>query len=236
MNNLTAIRKELRAQASPEKAGILQRYFKTGKGEYGEGDKFLGLTVPQQRQIANTFKTSTRKEDIIALLDAAYHEERLTGIFILNHKFTEARKKGEEKEWVDLYLSKTPRINNWDLVDASAPVILGKWLEDKDRHILYELANSPLLWDNRIAVIATLPLIRAGDHEDILRLAEMMLTHPHDLMHKATGWMLREAWCRDPHSVETFLEKFSYRMPRTMLRYTIEKMPESQRKSFLKKK
>lgn len=236
MNNLTAIRKELRLQASPEKAAILQRYFKTGKGEYGEGDKFLGLTVPQQRQIAKAFKTSTQKEDIIALLDAAYHEERLTAIFILNHKFTEARKKGNEKEWVDLYLSKTHRINNWDLVDSSAPVILGNWLEDKDRHILYKLANSPWLWDNRIAVVATLPFIRAGDRDDILRLAEMMLPHPHDLIHKATGWMLREAWCRDPNSVEAFLEKFINRMPRTMLRYAIEKMPEPRRKTFLKKK
>ena len=236
MNNLTAIRKELRAQASPEKAAILQRYFKTGKGEYGEGDRFLGLTVPQQRQIAKEFKTSTQKEDIIALLDSAFHEERLTGLFILNHKFIEARKKGNEKEWVDLYLSKTARINNWDLVDSSAPVILGQWLKDKERHILYELARSPLLWDNRIAIMATLPFIRDGDHDDILRLAEMMLTHPHDLMHKATGWMLREAWCRDPESVETFLEKFIYRMPRTMLRYAIEKMPEAQRKAVLKKK
>jgi 3-methyladenine DNA glycosylase AlkD len=167
------------------------------------------------------------------LLDSEWHEARLCGIFILNQKFTRSIKSREEKQWVDLYLSMTHRINNWDLVDSSAHIILGRWLETRDRGILYELAGSPSLWENRIAVVATLHFIRRNDLKDILRLSEKMLPHPHDLMHKATGWMLRESWKQDPAMIEKFLRTFSGRMPRTMLRYAIEKMPEERRRDFL---
>lgn len=225
---------ELRRQASPERAQLMQRYFKTGKGEYGEGDRFLGIPVPALRKLAKQHWKEAGTDTILPLLDSGYHEARLTGLFILCHKFLEDLKQGGGKQWVDLYLSKTASINNWDLVDSSAPVILGRWLEDRDRAILYRLATSPSLWENRIAVVSTLHFIRKNDLTDILSISERMLSHPHDLMHKATGWMLREAWKRDPDRVENFLKKFCNRMPRTMLRYAIEKMPEAKRKGFLK--
>lgn len=234
MGSFNAIVNDLKAYASVEKAAIFPRFFKTGKGEYGEGDKFHGITVPDQRSVVKKHQSTTSKETIIALLDSPYHEERLTGILIMCEKFREAQKTGKEKEWVDLYLSKADRVNNWDLVDASAHIILGQWLEDKDRKILYQLAVDPLLWRNRIAVVATLHFIKKNkDLKDILQLSEIMLSHKHDLMHKATGWMLREGWKKDPLAVEEFLDEFATRMPRTMLRYTIEKMDEKKRKGYL---
>lgn len=236
MGTLKEITNDLRSKATKEKAAILSRFFKTGKGEYGEGDKFYGLIVPEQRKIAKAHCASTNKETIIALLDSSYHEERLTGLYILNQKFTEALQQGDAKQWVDLYLEKADRVNNWDLVDSTAHIILGRWLENKDRGILYKLAKDKLLWKNRIAVIATLHFIRKNDVEDILKLSEIMLDHKHDLMHKATGWMLREAWKKDPKAIETFLNKHAHHMPRTMLRYAIEKIPEVKRKKYLDQK
>lgn len=141
---------------------------------------------------------------------------------------------GPEK-WVNLYLKNTHRINNWDLVDSSAPGVLGKWLENKDRSILYQLANSPLLWENRIAMVATLHFIRKNETQDVLKLSKLFLFHSHDLMHKATGWMLREAWKRNPGPIEKFLQVHKLQMPRTMLRYAIEKMPEEQRQFMMAK-
>ena len=191
MGSLTAIVKDLKAFATADKAAFLPRFFKTGKGQYGEGDKFHGITVPDQRTVVKKHHSTTSKATIIALLDSPYHEERLTGILILCQKFIESKKTGEEKEWVALYLSKADRINNWDLVDSSAHIILGQWLENKDRKILYTLAVDPLLWRNRIAVVATWHFIRKNnDLKDILELSKIMLSHKHDLMHKATGWML----------------------------------------------
>jgi 3-methyladenine DNA glycosylase AlkD len=235
MGSFTAIVKDLRAFATAEKAAFLPRFFKTGKGQYGEGDRFHGITVPDQRTVAKKHQSTTSKETIIALLDSGFHEERLTGIFILCFKFAESRKLGKEKEWVDLYLQKADRVNNWDLVDSSAHIILGQWLEDKDRKILYKLATDPLLWRNRIAVVATWHFIRKNnDLKDILELSKIMLSHKHDLMHKATGWMLREGWKKDPLAIEEFLDEYATRMPRTMLRYAIEKMEEKKRKGYLK--
>ncbi len=233
MGDIKEIIRDIKSKASKDKALILARFFKTGKGQYGEGDRFHGITVPDQRAIAKKHCTSTDKQTIIRLMDSAYHEERLTGIFILNQKFTEARKKGEEKQWVNLYLKKANRVNNWDLVDSSAHIILGQWLEDKDRSILYSLATDKLLWKNRIAVVATLHFIRKNDLKDILKISEMMLEHKHDLIHKATGWMLREAWKKDAATVEKFLNQHAHHMPRTMLRYAIEKISESKRKRYL---
>jgi 3-methyladenine DNA glycosylase AlkD len=234
MSDAKTISKALLAFATKEKAEFLPRFFKTGKGEYGEGDRFHGVVVPDQRKVANKFSSTTSKEVIIELLHSPFHEERLTGVFILCNKFNEAKKIGKEKEWYDLYLKMAERINNWDLVDASAHIIVGQYLEDKDRSILYKLATENSLWKNRIAVVATWHFIRKNsDLKDILQLSEIMLTHKHDLMHKATGWMLREGWKKDAKQIEKFLDKFATQMPRTMLRYAIEKMEETKRKGYL---
>ena len=182
---------------------------------------------------SKSFQASTEASDIICLLDSVYHEERLTGVFILVDKFKKACRTKNEEPWVKLYLSKTDRINNWDLVDSSAHLILGKWLEDNDRSILKKMATSKLLWDNRIAIVATAHFIRKNDFNDILSLAPIMFSHQHDLMHKATGWMLREVWQRNSELVEQFLDIHVKSMPRTMLRYTIEKMEEGKRKMYL---
>ena len=233
MGSRTEIGEALRARASKERAAILLRFFKTGRGEYGEGDRFLGVNVPDQRRIAREFRERADKGLVVELLDSPYHEERLIALFLLVHLFSRDLAKGDAGRWVDLYLSKTDRVNNWDLVDSSAYQVLGRWLEDRDRGVLYRLAESDSLWENRIAVVATLHFIRRGDLADILRLAERMLTHPHDLMHKATGWMLREAWKRDAERVEAFLAARAGCMPRTMLRYAIERMDSRRRKGFL---
>jgi 3-methyladenine DNA glycosylase AlkD len=234
MSDAKTISKELRSFATKEKAEFLPRFFKTGKGEYGEGDRFHGVVVPDQRKVANKFSSTTSKEVIIELLHSPFHEERLTGVFILCNKFNEAKKAGKEKEWFDLYLKMADRVNNWDLVDTSAHIIVGQYLEDKDRSILYKLAKENSLWKNRIAVVATWHFIRKNsDLKDILQLSEIMLTHKHDLMHKATGWMLREGWKKDAKQIEKFLDKFATQMPRTMLRYAIEKMEETKRKGYL---
>ena len=234
MSDAKTISKALLAFATKEKAEFLPRFFKTGKGEYGEGDRFHGVVVPDQRKVANKFSSTTSKEVIIELLHSPFHEERLTGVFILCNKFNEAKKIGKEKEWYDLYLKMAECINNWDLVDASAHIIVGQYLEDKDRSILYKLAKENSLWKNRIAVVATWHFIRKNsDLKDILQLSEIMLTHKHDLMHKATGWMLREGWKKDAKQIEKFLDKFATQMPRTMLRYAIEKMEETKRKGYL---
>lgn len=234
MSDAKTISKALLAFATKEKAEFLPRFFKTGKGEYGEGDRFHGVVVPDQRKVANKFSPTTSKDVIIELLHSPFHEERLTGVFILCNKFNEAKKIGKEKEWYELYLKMAERINNWDLVDASAHIIVGQYLEDKDRSILYKLAKENSLWKNRIAVVATWHFIRKNsDLKDILQLSEIMLTHKHDLMHKATGWMLREGWKKDAKQIEKFLDKFATQMPRTMLRYAIEKMEETKRKGYL---
>lgn len=234
MSDAKTISNALLAFATKEKAEFLPRFFKTGKGEYGEGDRFHGVVVPDQRKVANKFSPTTSKETIVELLHSPFHEERLTALLILCNKFNEARKIGKEKEWYDLYLEMADCVNNWDLVDASAHIIVGQYLEDKDRGILYKLAKENSLWKNRIAVVATWHFIRKNsDLKDILQLSEIMLTHKHDLMHKATGWMLREGWKKDAKQIEKFLDKFATQMPRTMLRYTIEKMEEKKRKGYL---
>jgi 3-methyladenine DNA glycosylase AlkD len=225
---------DLKKLANKEKAEFLPRFFKTGKGEYGYGDRFHGIVVSDQRTIAKKYYARTSKETIQELLHSNYHEERLTAVFILSYKFNDASKNGKEQEWVKFYLNNARRINNWDLVDSSAHIILGKWLEDKDRKILYKLASSDSLWENRIAVVATWHFIRKqNDVADILALAKIMLQHPHDLMHKATGWMLREGWKVKPKEIEAFLDTHVLCMPRTMLRYAIEKMEEKKRKGYL---
>ena len=222
--------------AIPEKAKFFPRFFKTGKGEYGEGDRFIGVTVPNQRIIAKQFQQAADDQLITKLLDSSFHEDRLTGLFILIHKFNKAKKNKEEKKWVDLYLKKIDRINNWDLVDNTAHIILGYWLEDKSRSILYKFARASNLWKNRIAIISTLHFIRQHDFEDLIKLSTILLKHKHDLIHKAVGWMLREAWKRNDHIIELFLNQHAHEMPRTMLRYSIEKMDETKRKHYMQLK
>lgn len=228
------VKNELRALSVPNKSEAMQRFFKTGKGEYGEGDVFIGVSVPNQRLIAKAYYHDATQKDITNLLDSVYHEERLAAVFILVLKYKADKKKNEHQKWVDLYLKKTNRINNWDLVDSSAHLILGDWLEERDRSLLLKLAESKLIWENRISIVSTLHFIRNNDIKDAMLITETLMEHPHDLIHKACGWMLREAWQKQPEAIETFLNQYVPKMPRTMLRYTIEKMNENLRQYFLK--
>lgn len=221
--------KELRANSDEEKKIVLPRFFKTGKGEYGEGDKFLGVIVPNTRKVAKRHKDSP--ETVLEmLLESEWHECRLCALLILREKYRKA-----PDDAVRFYLTHTKGINNWDLVDLSAPYILGDYLVDKtDRNILYDLADSPEMWKQRIAVVSTLMLIRNGQFDDTLKLAERLMDSRHDLMHKSIGWMLREVGKRNEEILVQFLDKHMHEMPRTMLRYAIEKFPETKRKEYIK--
>jgi 3-methyladenine DNA glycosylase AlkD len=234
MKSLLLLEKELRKHATAERARVSVRYFKTGKGEYGEGDQFLGVAVPFQRALAAKYAAQVTDADISDLLFSPYHEIRLTALFMLNTRFLKSADQAEAKKWVDFYLSHIHCINNWDLVDSSAPIVLGTWLQNRDRRILYQFARSKNLWKNRIAILSTLAFIRKNELDDLLKLAEIFIHHPHDLLHKATGWMLREGWKRNPQVIEAFLTKFASQMPRTMLRYSIEKMSPTKKKRFMK--
>ncbi|MBU0621467.1 MAG: DNA alkylation repair protein [Gammaproteobacteria bacterium] len=225
------IRKQLRALASPETAAILQRFFKTGPGEYGEGDVFLGIKVPPLRALAKQHRDADL-DTIASLLDSRYHEERLFALLLLMQFYQAGDTPGQQAA-CDLYLARTQRINNWDLVDISAPHIVGRHLQDRSRKVLHTLARSPMLWERRIAIIATFHFIRLGDFADTLRIAGILLHDEHDLMHKAVGWMLREIGKRDLTVEEGFLLRHYHSMPRTMLRYAIERFPEQRRIDFL---
>ena len=221
MKQLTkTITNELQALSDAEKREIFPKFFKAGKGEYGEGDRFLGVTVPNIRAIAKLHKDISI-EEIRDLIQSEWHEVRLCALIIMVEK---SKKKDEalRKELFNLYLSQTERINNWDLVDLSCRFIIGEYLLDKSRDILYQLAQSPLLWDNRIAIVSTYAFIRKGQLEDTYALSDLMMQHPHDLMHKAIGWMLREAGKRNPERLYDYVMSYRADMPRTMLRYAIE--------------
>lgn len=220
--------------ADPVKAKFLQGYFKTGKGEYGEGDKFLGVKVPEQRKIAGQFWKDVTLDDLKELILNHYHEVRLTAIFILVQKFQKSKSNEEKQAIVDFYFDNKQYINNWDLVDSSAHKILGPWLYNKDRSLLYELAHSGQLWDQRIAVISTFYFIDHDDFSDSLKIAEKLLQHPHDIIQKAVGWMIREIGNRDYYTALQFLRQHYKNMPRTMLRYAIEKFEPETRHGFLK--
>ena len=236
------IQQELEQYIDPVKREYLPRFFKTGKGQYGEGDQFLGVVVPNTRMVAKKYK-DTPFEVMAELLQSEWHECRLCALLMLVERFKKSDEK-EKKNIFDFYLTQTVRINNWDLVDLSAPGIVGEYLKDKPREILYRLADSPLLWDQRIAVVSTYTLIKNRDFIDILALSEHFLAHfwdtgahcahtnahslhtLHDLMQKAIGWMLREMGKRDKDLLVQFLEKHCKVMPRTMLRYAIVKFSE----------
>lgn len=232
------VRKELRSMADLKKAAILQRFFKTGPGQYGEGDIFIGVMVPQSRQVAKKFSQLPIGE-IRTLLYSRIHEERLVALLILARQYSSASSSREEKEEiVKFYLDNTKQVNNWDLVDLSAPNILGVHLvdnRDDRRRLLYRLAGSENVWERRIAIVATHHFIINGDFSHTLKIAEMLLQDRHDLIHKAAGWMLREVGKRDAAAEEAFLEKHFSVMPRTMLRYAIERLPESKRRRYKKK-
>lgn len=238
MNSLSQLKKELKQNANPEKAKVLQRFFKTGKGEYGEGDIFLGIYVPIQRKIAKKYDLSL--VDIQKLLNSKIHDERLVALFILINKYKKSWPLGgQQKEIFDFYLKNTKRINNWDLVDLSAPNIVGDFLLPRlnlgNRKILYKLAESDNLWEKRISIISTLTFIRVGEFKDTLKISEILLNDKHDLIHKAVGWMLREVGKRDQKVEEKFLKKHYKKMPRTMLRYAVERFPEDLRQKYLEK-
>jgi len=255
---LDNLKKELQSLANPEKAKILQKFFKTGKGQYGEGDIFLGIIVPEQRRVAGKYDLSLK--DISELLDSEIHEERLVGIFILISKYkkatmnrapkgvypkgtrTSAMPRDISKEMstrgkiFNFYLSKAERINNWDLVDLSAPNIVGDYLfhNKEEMNKIYEFAHSENLWKKRIAILSTFYFIRKEKFDDTLAIAEILLNDSHDLIHKAVGWMLREIGKRDLEVEEEFLRVNYKDMPRTMLRYAIERFEEGKRKAYLK--
>ena len=221
----------LTASANPEKAHGMQRFFKTGPGQYGAGDKFLGLTNPVMRAYVKEFRRKTL-EEAVKLLMSPWHEARLCGGLILVELYARAD-EAVQYAIFQAYLAHGAQFNNWDLVDLTAPGIVGRHLLNHPRDVLYELVKSQILWEQRIAMVSTLTLIRNGEFGDTLKLAELFLTHTHDLMHKACGWMLREVGKRDRAVLTAFLVKHKGAMPRTMLRYAIEHYPEAERKAFL---
>lgn len=230
--SLEELRKELKNKANPEKAKLLQGFFKTGKGEYGEGDVFLGVIVPETRKTAVKFKNLPLKS-VEELLKSKIHEERLCALLLLVHNYKKHPEKREEI--YNFYLKNTKYINNWDLVDLSCHQIIGDYLKDKDKSILYQLAKSDNIWERRIAIISAFASIRNNDFKDVVKISEILLNDKHDLIHKAVGWMLREMGKREPLYLIRFLNRHYKEMPRTMLRYSIEKLPEKQRKFYLGK-
>ncbi len=227
---LPELRAHLSSLATPERAESSQRFFKTGPGQYGEGDVFIGITVPVLRAAAKQARDLSL-QDLRPLLKSKIHEERLVALLILDSQYA----KSKDPKIVDFYLNNTDCINNWDLVDGSAPYILGAHLLTHDPKILYTLVKSKNLWERRIAIISTLAFIRAGQFEHTLALSEALLTDTHDLMHKAVGWMLREVGKRDQATLEKFLRAHATHMPRTALRYAIERFPEPLRQQYLKR-
>lgn len=231
LNDLEAVRRELKAAGDAKRAEFLQRFFKTGPGQYAEGDILLGVSMPVQRRIAAKY-ADLDMGSISALLDSPLHEERLTGLLILVAQFRRADENTRRKIF-DFYVDNIHRVNNWDLVDSSARDIVGRYLADKDRSSLYRLAESSGLWERRIAVIATHAFIQEGEFDDTLRIVRMLLGDKQDLIHKAAGWMLREIGKRSPPVLESFLDRHAAEMPRTMLRYAIERFPAPTRLRYL---
>jgi 3-methyladenine DNA glycosylase AlkD len=228
--------KELEDLKNPDKAKILSRFFKTWKWEYGEWDKFLWIPVPPQREIAKKYYEKCSLDDIEKLVKSEYHEVRMTWFLILCYKYELAKKKkliDDQKNIIDFYLSHLEYSNNWDLVDLVCYKILWNYLLDKDRNILYELAEDENMWKQRVAIVSTMTFVKKWEFEDTLKISEMLLNHKHDLIHKAVGWLLREVWKKDEKVLKDFLGKYANKMPRTMLRYAIEKLNESERKYYL---
>ena len=215
----------------------LSRFFKTGPGEYGEGDRFLGIRVPVTREVVRNCRSSVGFPEWEECIASVYHEVRLAALLSLVDCFSRSKDPLLRQRCVDFYLAHTDRINNWDLVDLSCYPLLGEWLLDKDRTLLYDLARSGrTLWEQRIGMVSTMTFVRHGQLADTFALADILLHHPHDLMHKAVGWLLREAGKRDKAALTAWLEPRCTQMPRTMLRYAVEKFPEAERQALLRRK
>ena len=226
------ITNRLKTLGNKEQAEISRRFFKTGPGEYGEGDVFLGIKVPVLRKLAKEFADLPLNE-VNKLLTSRIHEERLLSLLMLVRRF----ERGEDsirQQIFDLYLNNTATVNSWDLVDSSAPYIIGPFLTKKSRILLYRLAKSKSLWERRIAIMSTFHFIKNGEFSETLRIAEILLADPEDLIHKAVGWMLREIGKRHLQTEAYFLKEYYLKMPRTMLRYAVEKFPQAQRLRYLK--
>ena len=239
------------SHADPSQVAGLSRFFKTGPGQYGEGDKFLGIKVPVTREVVKECWREVGFDELEECISNEYHEVRLAALLTLVEIFKHAKRfpvkpgmtvvtpdpiGGLKQQCVDFYLSHTDRINNWDLVDLSCYPLLGEWLLDKDRTLLYDLArNGKTLWVQRIGIVSTMTFIRHGQLQDTFDIADILLRHPHDLLHKAVGWLLREAGKRDKPALVAYLQPRFSTMPRTMLRYAIEKFPEQERQRYLQK-
>ncbi len=228
---LNELKKELELAANSKQAELLQRFFKTGKGEYGEGDIFLGIKIPVQREIAKKYIGMSLPK-IQKLLKSKIHEHRLVGLLMLVEKYKRTNKE-DKANIFNFYLKNTKNVNNWDLVDLSAPNIVGDFLSDKNKNVLYDLAISKNIWERRISIISTSNSIRKEEFDDALRISKILLKDTHDLIHKAVGWMLREVGKKDIKVLEEFLKEHYKNMPRTMLRYAIERFPEEKRKKYL---
>jgi 3-methyladenine DNA glycosylase AlkD len=225
------IRIRLRRLGDKQRGRILQKFFKTGRGEYGEGDVFLGVRVPDVRKLAKECQNLPLRE-VLRFLRSSVHEERLLALLILAGAYAQGDESAKKRVY-EIYLNNTKSINNWDLVDVSAPHIVGAYLFDQSKRPLFRLAKSKNLWKRRISMMATLYFIRHNRFAETLKISRMLLADQEDLIHKAVGWMLREVGKRDPQAEEDFLKKHYRRMPRTMLRYAIEKFPEAKRKGYL---
>lgn len=230
----SALYSEMLSHADPSQVAGLARFFKTGPGQYGEGDKFLGIKVPVTRSVVKSLWRQTSFEDLEACIASEYHEVRLAALLALVEIFSHAKKDRDlQQRCIEFYISHTNRINNWDLVDLSCYPLLGVWLLDKDRTLLYNLArNGKTIWEQRIGIVSTMTFIRHGQLDDTFAIADILLHHPHDLIHKAVGWLLREAGKRDKAALEAFLQPRYRTMPRTMLRYAIEKFTPEERKNL----
>ena len=226
------IRKKLRQLGSEKNAKVLERFFKTGPGEYGEGDVFIGVRVPDLRKLVKEYQDISLKR-VMQFLKSSIHEERMFALLILIGKYSKGNEAVKKKIY-DLYLQNTKFINSWDLVDGSAQHIVGAFLMDKSKEPIYRLAKSKNLWERRIAILSTFYFIKHDNYSETLNISKILLTDEQDLIHKAVGWMLREIGKRDMLTEEIFLKKYYKRMPRTMLRYAIEKFPESKRKKYLR--
>jgi 3-methyladenine DNA glycosylase AlkD len=225
------LRRRLRVHADPALVHVLQRFFKTGRGEYGEGDVFIGVKVPAVRAVARAGRGAAHDE-ILALLRSRVHEERLLALVLLVDLFRHGDEDVRRRVYI-AYLAHSRYVNNWDLVDVSAPPILGGWLEGRSRRPLVRLARSRVVWERRMAILATFHFIKRGEVDETLRIAEILLKDEHDLIHKAVGWMLREVGKRDPDAARRFLDRHARSMPRTMLRYAIERFTPAERKRYL---
>lgn len=235
MSQLTEqIELALREKSIPEKAAFFPKFFKAFPGGYGEGDLFLGVKVPDQRKIAKQFFKEISLKELSELVQNPYHEMRLTGLLALVYRYEKTKTEPGKKELVDFYLAHLDYVNNWDLVDTSCHRILGAYYLKREKNLFYDLANSDQLWRQRVAMISSYHWIKRGDFKDALALAEQLKNHPHDLMHKAVGWMLREIGNQDFDVEMGFLKKHYQSLPRTALRYAIEKFPEELRQDFLK--